>query len=628
MSKKFLTNIDLGTTSRVIALAPDASGTDPTGTIKSGQIFYNTGAGALKYYNGAAWITLAAGTGAFDPAGSAATASGLANSYTNSQISALSSVYQPLDGDLTAISSLSGTGILTRTGADTWSLDTSSYITSTYADSASQTAYNNAKTYADSASSTAYTNGQTYSNSASGTSYTNAATYARSASNTAYASAISVAASLASTASNAAVTSANTYANSASGTAYNNAVTYADSASGTAYTNAVSSAQTYSNSASTTAYNNAVSTAGTYSNSASTTAYNNATTYANNASTTAYNNAVSTASTYANSASGTAYTNAQTYANSASTTAYNNGKTYADSASGTAYTKASTLVSSSYAPLNDPHFPNNVSVGGNLYVSGSAYISGSTLAISASNLTLTDSLIYLAEDNHSDAIDIGFIGSYDDGTYQHTGLVRDASDGVWKLFHNVTDEPTTVVNFSQAVYSPLKIESLQVTSSALVTNFNADYLDGYSSSYFAPIGSPTFTGTVNLGPNIATGSVGYATAAGNANTVTNGVYTTGSYSNPSWITSLAWSKISSTPTTLSGYGITDATKKYSVDLAGSTTSYTVTHNLGSTDVLVNVYDNSTFETVEVDVVRTTASVVTITFAVAPSSNAYRAVVIG
>jgi hypothetical protein len=36
------------------------------------------------------------------------------------------------------------------------------------------------------------------------------------------------------------------------------------------------------------------------------------------------------------------------------------------------------------------------------------------------------------------------------------------------------------------------------------------------------------------------------------------VFTSGSYSDPSWITSLAWSKISGTPTTLTGYGITDA----------------------------------------------------------------------
>jgi hypothetical protein len=32
---------------------------------------------------------------------------------------------------------------------------------------------------------------------------------------------------------------------------------------------------------------------------------------------------------------------------------------------------------------------------------------------------------------------------------------------------------------------------------------------------------------------------------------------TGSYSNPAWITSLGWSKLTGTPTTLSGYGITD-----------------------------------------------------------------------
>lgn len=42
----------------------------------------------------------------------------------------------------------------------------------------------------------------------------------------------------------------------------------------------------------------------------------------------------------------------------------------------------------------------------------------------------------------------------------------------------------------------------------------------------------------------------------------------GSYSNPTWLTSLAWSKISGTPTTLSGYGITD----------GVSTSRTLTIN--------------------------------------------------
>ena len=37
---------------------------------------------------------------------------------------------QPLDADLTAIAGLTGTGLLQRTGADTWSFDTSTYLTS------------------------------------------------------------------------------------------------------------------------------------------------------------------------------------------------------------------------------------------------------------------------------------------------------------------------------------------------------------------------------------------------------------------------------------------------------------------------------------------------------------------
>ena len=46
-------------------------------------------------------------------------------------ISVASSTYQPLDADLTAIAALAGTsGILKKTAADTWALDTNTYITS------------------------------------------------------------------------------------------------------------------------------------------------------------------------------------------------------------------------------------------------------------------------------------------------------------------------------------------------------------------------------------------------------------------------------------------------------------------------------------------------------------------
>lgn len=59
---------------------------------------------------------------------------------------------------------------------------------------------------------------------------------------------------------------------------------------------------------------------------------------------------------------------------------------------------------------------------------------------------------------------------------------------------------------------------------------------------------------------------------------------------------------------------------------GSATSIAVTHSLGTRDVVVQLFDNATYDTVYADVVRTDTNTVTVTFAVAPSSNAYRVLV--
>ena len=70
-------------------------------------------------------------------------------------------------------------------------------------------------------------------------------------------------------------------------------------------------------------------------------------------------------------------------------------------------------------------------------------------------------------------------------------------------------------------------------------------------------------------------------------------------------------------------------RKYATDLtyaSGTPTSFTVTHDLGTRDVTVAVYDTSTYEEVITDVVRTSTSVVTILFAESPASGAFRVVV--
>ena len=59
---------------------------------------------------------------------------------------------------------------------------------------------------------------------------------------------------------------------------------------------------------------------------------------------------------------------------------------------------------------------------------------------------------------------------------------------------------------------------------------------------------------------------------------------------------------------------------------GGATSVSVSHNLGTRDVIVQLYDNTTFDTVVADVTRTNATTIDVAFTTAPSANAIRVLV--
>lgn len=62
---------------------------------------------------------------------------------------------------------------------------------------------------------------------------------------------------------------------------------------------------------------------------------------------------------------------------------------------------------------------------------------------------------------------------------------------------------------------------------------------------------------------------------------------------------------------------------------GTATAFTVTHNLGTNDVQVQVYRNSTpYDTVLVDVERSSTNAVVVRFTTAPATGAFRVVVVG
>lgn len=73
----------------------------------------------------------------------------------------------------------------------------------------------------------------------------------------------------------------------------------------------------------------------------------------------------------------------------------------------------------------------------------------------------------------------------------------------------------------------------------------------------------------------------------------------------------------------------EITRKYKQTLSTSATSYTVTHNLNTQDVVVQIYEvASPYQQVFTDVEHTSANAVTIKFASAPTAGEYRVVVIG
>jgi len=144
-----------------------------------------------------------------------------------------------------------------------------------------------------------------------------------------------------------------------------------------------------------------------------------------------------------------------------------NGLTNYSNVNVVAYTQTQSYTNYSNVNLS-AYLGGAVTIGGNLTIQGNLFVNGNLTTINANNLNISDSLIYLADDNPADTLDIGIVSSFTNPAYQHTGFVRDASDGVWKLFANVVAEPTTTVDFTNANYSSLLAGNLLTTNDARI----------------------------------------------------------------------------------------------------------------------------------------------------------------
>ena len=181
-------------------------------------------------------------------------------------------------------------------------------------------------------------------------------------------------------------------------------------------------------------------------------------------------------------------------------------------------------------PLTGGTITGTLLVGQDVYVSGNLYIGGNTTSVSANNITLNDSLIYLADQNPANTVDIGLVGHFVQGKYQHTGVVRNHLNGNWVFFSNVSTEPTTTINFAEAnlVYDSITTGGI-ITPSATINgkdwqtvsdtqNTNTTYVNQYAASAYAQANVTVgVDATQNTNITTANNAAWAAFAAGNTN---------------------------------------------------------------------------------------------------------------
>ena len=146
--------------------------------------------------------------------------------------------------------------------------------------------------------------------------------------------------------------------------------------------------------------------------------------------------------------------------------------------------------------------------GSNLTVYGNLNIEGTTTTISASNLSITDNLIYLNEGSNITNPDLGWTGNYNDGTYRHAGMFRDASDsGIFKIFKNYTPEPSQSIDTAHGTFALADLSVGTLYGSIASTN---GVVSGSSQITYASISSipaGIVSGSAQVTPLLPTGVV-------------------------------------------------------------------------------------------------------------------------
>lgn len=136
-------------------------------------------------------------------------------------------------------------------------------------------------------------------------------------------------------------------------------------------------------------------------------------------------------------------------------------------------------------------------------IMGDLTVEGNTTTIGTTSLLVDDKFIQLAANTTGSPV--GDVGIYlNRGSQGNSAIYYDESAGYFALAH--TADPATNTEVFPTSYATLKIDTLLVSNSTVVTNLNADQLDGQSGSYYVDFTNATNTNLITLDRVLANGN--------------------------------------------------------------------------------------------------------------------------
>lgn len=201
-------------------------------------------------------------------------------------------------------------------------------------------------------------------------------------------------------------------------------------------------------------------------------------------------------------------TSANTAANTLAAAAFTNAASRADAAYSNAvsYAASNTYVNNTFLPLAGGTLTgnltvnatanivsnlsaNNVTFRGNVQIDGNLVVSGTSVTLNVASFAVEDNILHLNNGSTETHPDLGLAGNYNDGTYKHAGIFRDATDGVWKVFDGYTPEPNTAfIDTSNASFRIANFTANVITANgftgngASITSVNAATVGGNTAS--------------------------------------------------------------------------------------------------------------------------------------------------